>query len=277
MERKRPGGIGIADLQPFLRPSLEAQEELHEWTGVTERMVDEVDESKRTSKVFDLRIEPSSECLFFHVVVAQRLRNLFTTPSTAAPILPQFQSMDQQKYFLLTDAFLRWGGFASSSVRGAEGADRIARPTFDLLVERAPNFSRPREPSAARKGGAPPVEERTHKPFNYEFDEPVHCTGIQTPVPSQADKVSSKKSPSLLAMKREGKRLSKKQQALLQAAAISRTPLPKSEERPTTEAGEHGGRGSNGDGATQGSMAEMDEERKRIHNRVWDLVRAKWF
>jgi len=64
VERKRPGGIGIADLQPFLRPPLEAQEEKQEWKGVTERMIDEVDESKRRNKVYDLRLEPSSECLF---------------------------------------------------------------------------------------------------------------------------------------------------------------------------------------------------------------------
>ena len=64
MERKRPGGVGIADLKPFLRPSLEAQEETQEWKGVTERMVDEVDEERRKDKVYDLRIEPSSECLF---------------------------------------------------------------------------------------------------------------------------------------------------------------------------------------------------------------------
>jgi hypothetical protein len=64
VERKRPGGVCIADLQPFLRPSLDAQEETQEWMGVTERMVDEVDESKRKNKMYDLRLQPSSECLF---------------------------------------------------------------------------------------------------------------------------------------------------------------------------------------------------------------------
>lgn len=65
VERRKPGGVGIADLQPFLRPPLEAQDEAHEWTGVTERMVDEVDESKRTTKVYDLRLEPSG-AYFLH-------------------------------------------------------------------------------------------------------------------------------------------------------------------------------------------------------------------
>jgi len=64
VERKRPGGIGIADLQPFLRPLPEAQEGAQEWMGVTERMVDEVDESKRKNKVYDLRIQPTGRCLF---------------------------------------------------------------------------------------------------------------------------------------------------------------------------------------------------------------------
>ena len=64
MERKRPGGLGITDLQPFLRPLPGAQEGAQEWMGVTERMVDEVDESKRKNKVYDLRIEPSGRCLF---------------------------------------------------------------------------------------------------------------------------------------------------------------------------------------------------------------------
>lgn len=64
VERTKPGGIGIADLQPFLRPSLETQEETQEWRGVTERMVDEVDESKRKNRVYDLRLEPAGECYF---------------------------------------------------------------------------------------------------------------------------------------------------------------------------------------------------------------------
>lgn len=65
VERSRPGGVGIVDLQPFLRPSPEAQEKEYEWTGVTERMIDEVDKGKRTRKVYDLRIAPSCESLFF--------------------------------------------------------------------------------------------------------------------------------------------------------------------------------------------------------------------
>ena len=63
-ERRRPGGIGIVDLQPFLRQPTGAQEEVQEWKSVTERMVDEVDESKRENKVFDLRLELSGKCLF---------------------------------------------------------------------------------------------------------------------------------------------------------------------------------------------------------------------
>ena len=63
-ERKRPGGIGIADLQPFLRPLPESEKGVQEWMGVTERMVDEVDESKRKNKVYDMRIEPTGRCLF---------------------------------------------------------------------------------------------------------------------------------------------------------------------------------------------------------------------
>lgn len=70
-ERNQPGGVGISDLQPFLRPSPEAQEETQgetqgetqDWGGVTERMVDEVDESKRENKMYDLRLELSRECL----------------------------------------------------------------------------------------------------------------------------------------------------------------------------------------------------------------------
>ena len=69
VERRRPGGVGISDLHPFLRPSPEDQEGIHEWTGVTERMVDEVDESKRTGKVFDLRLELSGKCLSFTALV----------------------------------------------------------------------------------------------------------------------------------------------------------------------------------------------------------------
>jgi len=63
VDRKRPGGVGIADLQPFLRPLPETQEGAQEWAGVTERMVDEVDESKRKNKVYDIRIMPTGRCL----------------------------------------------------------------------------------------------------------------------------------------------------------------------------------------------------------------------
>jgi len=64
VERKRPGGIGIADLQPFLRLLPETEEGAQEWMGVTERMVDEVDKSKRKDKVYDIRIEPTGMYLF---------------------------------------------------------------------------------------------------------------------------------------------------------------------------------------------------------------------
>ena len=63
-ERRRPGGISITDLRPFLRPPTGEQGEAREWKGVTERMVDEVDESKRENKVFDLRLELSGKYLF---------------------------------------------------------------------------------------------------------------------------------------------------------------------------------------------------------------------
>ena len=76
VERKRPGGIGIADLQPFLRPSPKSQEEAQEWQGVTERMVDEVDESKRKNKMYDLRLEPSGKCLLLMEWCARAPREL---------------------------------------------------------------------------------------------------------------------------------------------------------------------------------------------------------
>ena len=81
----------------------------------------------------------------------------------------------------------------------------------------------------------------------------------------------------MLTMRREGKRLSKKQKALLQAAAISRTPLPKFEEKPLVVAKEHEERDSNDAEVVQEPIAETEEEKKRIHSRVWDLVRSKWF
>lgn len=80
LERKRSGGLGIADIQPFLRPPLEAQEEAHEWKGVTERMVDEVEESKRTSKVYDLRLEPSGTSSFFTLLIDDVSESSFAPP-----------------------------------------------------------------------------------------------------------------------------------------------------------------------------------------------------
>lgn len=170
---------------------------------------------------------------------------------------------------------MNWGGFASSPVQGAEAPVPSARPTFDLLIERAPPNTKTKRRPVDK---APQVEEEPHKRFNHEFDEPVRSTETVAPVNPQMDKASSAKPPSLLTMRREGKRLSKKQQALLQAAAISRTPLPKFEERPLSAASLEKEEGGSGDvKAAQVLGAETDEERKQIHSRVWDLVRSKWF
>lgn len=269
LERNRPGGIGIADLQPLLRPSLESQEEAYEWSGVTERMVDEVDETKRTTQVYDLRIELSGKCMFFMLSVHRIPESSFTTPSTA-PFRPSFQNIGTRKYPMLTQAFVKWGGFASSPAQGPEAAGTSTRPTFDRIIERAPPAAKPEQPPAAEDNEAPPVEEEPHKPFNYEFDEPVRSMDTKTPVLPKADKTSVGTPQSLLTMRREGERLSRKQKALLQAAAISRTPLLNFEAKEKEE------RETN-DEAAQRHKAEMDEEKKRIHSKVWDLVRSKWF
>ena len=138
---------------------------------------------------------------------------------------------------------------------------------FDLLLERAPRSTKIERPPIQE---APRVEEEPRKRFNYEFDEPVHPTEAVAPVPPRTDEVPPAGSRSLLTMRREGKRLSNKQKALLQAAAISRTPLPKIEERPLSETKEkEEGQSNHG--------TEIDEEKKKIHSRVWELVRSKWF
>jgi len=83
-------------------------------------------------------------------------------------------------------------------------------------------------------------------------------------------KASSPQPQSLLILQREGKPLSRKQKALLQAAAISRTPLPNPEEKALAEAKEKEER------EAEGAGMETDEQKKQFQNRVWNLVRAKW-
>lgn len=200
-----------------------------------------------------------------------------TTPPIDIPPT-RFQIKDRHKHLQLTNAFVKWGGFASSPTLEPEAAGASSRPTLDLLIQRAPSFLKTAWGSGVEKGDAQSVEEEPHKPFNDDFDEPTHSTDIlQAPSPSQADKAPSRKSQSLLGMQREGKQLSKKQKALLQAAAISRTPLSSYEEKVFTEGEEKEERESNDSEAGQGPGTEMDEERKRIHNKVWELVRTKWF
>ena len=210
----------------------------------------------------------------FHGVGGDVPRGSFIISFTGSSGAP-FQILEKGKYLVLNEAFIKWGGFAPCPVQGTEAAGPSARPTLDLLIERAAKTERR---SPARKDGASPVKEERRKSFNYEFDEPVHSTGTQTPVPSQAEKGSpEEKSQSLLTMQREGKRLSKKQKALLQAAAISRTPLPDFGENALDKAKEKEERESDGGEAAQGTRSEIDEENKRIHSGVWNLVRAKWF
>ena len=279
MERNRPGGVGIADLQPFLRPSLEAREEVQEWKGVTERMVDEVDESNRKNKVYDLRLEPSGMCLFERQVheFHEKTHNPCTDPHGTVFHNP----LSPDKYFLLTKAFVEWGGFAPSPSQATTGPS--ATPTFDRLIKRGSKVVKTNRPAtttttaAAEDEPHPPPVEAPYKPFNYEFDEPVHSTKTQTSVSSQAEKASSAQPKSLLTMQREGKRLSKKQKALLQAAAISRTPLPNPEEKALAEAKEKQEREAKGIEADSEPKMETDEEKKQFQDKVWSLVKGKWF
>jgi hypothetical protein len=115
--------------------------------------------------------------------------------------------------------------------------------------------------------------EEPHQPFNYEFDEPASSAEVQTTASSQANSDVSAKPQSLLTLQREGKPLSKKQKALLHAAAISRTPLPSLEAQTPPEA-EKERREATESEATPGST---EEEKKEIQNRVWNLVKGKWF
>lgn len=272
IQRKRPGGIGIADIQPFLRPSLQAQQEAHEWTGVTERMVDEVDESKRAVKVYDLRIEPSCKCLLFVGSWASSSHSTFTS-SPVDITAKRPQRIGPSKPHLLTQAFVKWGGFAPSLPQGPGTTGPSVRPTFDNLVKRATQSNKPEQKTVITGDEIPSPVEEPHKPFNYEFDEPAPSAEVWTPASSQANTDSSAKPQSLLTMQREGKQLSKKQKALLQAAAISRTPLPSFEAKTLSEA-EKDGREATKSEATPEST---DEEKKEIQNRVWDLVKGKWF
>jgi len=245
VERKRPGGIGIADLQPFLRPSPEAQEESHEWRGVTERMVDEVDERKRKNKVYDMRLEPSE------------------------PHTNRIQLLNPRKSFILTKAFMKWGGFASSPSH-AETINPSTTPTFDDLIARGSRFIKTDGLTATttEDEAPPPPSEEPHKRFNYEFDEPTRSTGTQTSVSSRESKASSAQPQSLLTMQREGKRLSRKQMALLQAAAISRGSPPNlAETKEEPKEAE----------ATSDPRIGTDEEKKQFRNKVWGLVGGKWF
>jgi len=166
---------------------------------------------------------------------------------------------------------VKWGGFSSSPSQATTGPSTT--PILDDILKRASltvKIARPTTTTTAsttEDETPPPPAEEPHKPFNHDFDEPVHPTETQTSPTFK--KPSSIQPQSLLILQREGKYLSRKQKALLQAAAISRTPLPNPEEKALAEAKET-------EAAPEPGM-ETDEEKKRFQNRVWDLVRAKWF
>jgi len=176
-----------------------------------------------------------------------------------------------KRFFLLTEAFVKWGGFSSSPSQAT--TDPSAKPMLDDILKRGSLIGRTDHPtttttaSTTKDETPPPPTEEPHKPFNHDFDEPVRSTETQTS--PTLNKPSSLQPQSLLTMQREGKRLSRKQKALLQAAAISRTPLPNPEEKAAAEAKETE--------AAPESRMETDEEKQQFQNKVWNLVRAKWF
>jgi len=164
---------------------------------------------------------------------------------------------------------VKWGGFASLP-SDTEATDRTITPTFDDLIARGSQYVKTGRPTTTEGEASHPPAEGPHKSFNYEFDEPTRSARVQLSVSSRADKTSSAQPQSLLTMQREGKYLSRKQKALLQAAAISRGPSPnragakeKEEQEPKEDASEPG--------------METDEEKKQFRNKVWSLVGGKWF
>ena len=187
-----------------------------------------------------------------------------------------YNLLEPRKYFLLTEAFVKWGGFSSSPSQATTGPSTT--PFFDHILKRGSQVVRTGRPiiaSATKDETPPPPAEEPHKPFNHDFDEPVRSTETQTS--ATFEKPSSIQPQSLLTLQREGKRLSRKQKALLQAAAISRNPLPNAEEKALAEAKEKEEREAKEAEVTSESRMETDEEKKQFQNRVWNLVRAKWF
>ena len=187
--------------------------------------------------------------------------------------------LDPRKYYLLTEAFVKWGGFASSPSQAATGSSTT--PTFDDLIERGSKVVRINRPAPTitveKDELPPPPPEEPYKPFNHDFDEPTRSTETQTSASASTEKAPPTKSKSLLTMQREGKRLSKKQKALLQAAAISRTPLPNLGEKALAGGKEKKEREAKETEAASESGMETDEEKKQFQSKVWDLVRTKWF
>jgi len=168
---------------------------------------------------------------------------------------------------------VEWGGFGPSPSQATTGPSTT--PTFDNIIKRGSWTVRTSRPIATVEDETPPPPaEEPHKPFNYDFDEPVRSMKIRSPVPSQEGKASSAQPQSLLTMQREGKRLSKKQKTLLQAAAMSRTPLPNLEEN--ISAGGKEEREVKGDAKVASEPGMETDEKKQFQNKVWNLVRGKW-
>lgn len=180
-----------------------------------------------------------------------------------------FQVLDMQKLHYLFKVFAKWGGFGPAPSQGTTGPSTT--PTLDNFVTRGSQFIKAERPTpVAENKTPPPPPEEPHKPFNFEFDEPVHSTETQTSASPQAGKVPSTQPQSLLTMQREGKSLSKKQKTLLQAAAISRTPLPNREEQTLAAATQKAK-------ATSERKMETVEEKKQIRDGVWKMLRSSWF
>jgi len=213
IDRRRPGGPGLDDLEGLLAPPDPIKvEQVEEWQSVTDRMVHEAQSRQpKKPKYIDVKIQLSA--------TEQR---------------SQSQPYSQNDQFLISDAFLKWGGFSSTSVTDSTNLEKVLKKSRTVVEEHKSDLAELEEQGL---DNVDLVEEPIPAPepvFNYEFDEPViveeQARVLPQPERTQiASKVSL--SQSIKEKSQQGIPLTKRERMLMKTALLPRTPSPSTKER----------------------------------------------
>jgi len=274
-DRHRPGGVGLDNLDGLLAPHKQGSE----WDMYQDELAVQSDKER---KYFDVRVELSA------------------AEETSKP-----SYVGQNNQFLVSDAFLKWGGFAPPSERTASSSrlEQVLKKSRIVVEEHKSDLE-----ALADQGlpnldlVEPPPPPPEPKPFIYEFDEVVERPEESiTPVSQPQTRKSSASAVSLAQSIREketnGVPLTKRERALKQAALLARspkasefklrtvaqpsspldTPIPVSQKTGAQQPVETRPPPKARSPPKPRDQEQTEKERKGFQDKLWNIVGSKWF